>query len=76
MDNDNCKKDRIDNFLLEGWEPTPVEQALLNGTFKPTLKECQEVFEEITEDFLEIQDFNTAMQEIKCEIENRDNHSS
>lgn len=76
MDSDNCKQDRIDNFLLDGWEPTPVEQALMNGTFKPNLKECQEACEEIPEDFLEIQDFNTAMQEIKCEIENGDNHSS
>ena len=76
MYSDNCMKDRIDNFLLEGWEPTPVEQALMNGTFKPTLKEFQEAGEEIPKDFLEIQDFNTAMEEIKCEIENRDNLSS
>ena len=76
MDSDNWKKDRIDNFLLEGWEPTPVEQALMNSTFKPTLKECQEVCEEIPEDFLEIRDFNTAMEEIKREIENRDNDIS
>ena len=31
----------IGNFSLEGWEPTPVEQALMNGTFKPTLKESR-----------------------------------
>ena len=76
MDSDNYKKDRIDNFLLEGWEPTPIEQALINGTFKPTLKECQEVCEEIPEDFLEIQDFNNAMEEIKREIGSWDNQSS
>lgn len=70
MYSDNCMKDRIDNFLLEGWEPTPVEQALMNGTFKPTLKEFQEACEEIPKDFLEIQDFNTAMEEIKRDISN------
>ena len=61
-------KNRIDNFLLEGWIPTPVEQSLMDGTFKPSLNESMEACEEIPQDFLEIQDFNTAMEEIKSEI--------
>lgn len=63
-------KKSIGNFLLEGWTPTPVEQALMDGTFDKLLNESVETdSEEIPSDFLEVQDFDTAMEEIKSEID-------
>ena len=68
MKNKNHKS--IDNFILEGWTPTPVEQSLMDGTFNKLLEESDEQFsEDISSDFLEVQDFNTAMEEIKSEID-------
>lgn len=53
------------NFNLEGWIPTPVEQALMDGTFDELLNESAESdIEEIPSDFLAVQDFETAMEEI------------
>ncbi len=57
------------NFILEGWTPTPVEKALMNGTFEELLNESIDNNEEIPKDFLEIQDFDAAMEEIKQEID-------
>lgn len=58
------------NFLLEGWTPTPVEQALMNGTFDKLLNESVDTnADDISSDFLEVQDFDTAMEEIKSEID-------
>ena len=63
-------KKHIDNFLLEGWTPTPVEQALMSETFDKLLNESGNTdYESIPSDFLEVQDFNTAMEEIKSEID-------
>ena len=63
-------KKRIGNFILEGWKPTTVEQALIDGTFKELLSESiMDNDEEIPNDFLEVQDLNTAMEEIKNEID-------
>lgn len=63
-------KKSIGNFILEGWTPTPVEQALMDGTFEKLLNESVETDnEEIPSDFLELQDFDTAMEEIKSEID-------
>ena len=63
-------KKSIGNFILEGWKPTTVEQALIDGTFKELLSESiMDNDEEIPNDFLEVQDFNTAMEEIKNEID-------
>ena len=63
-------KKNLDNFLLEDWTPTLVEQALMNGDFKQILYETtNDSFEDISNDFLEIQDFDTAMYEIKDEID-------
>ena len=62
-------KKSIGNFILEGWTPTPVEQALIDGTFKELLNESIDNNEKIPNDFLEVQDFNTAMEEIKQEID-------
>ena len=76
MDNRNNKIDRIGNFLLDGWIPTPVEKAFMDGTFNPSSKEVMMTIAEIPEDFLEIQDFNNAMEEIKREIGSWDNQSS
>ena len=68
MKNKNHKS--IDNFILEGWTPTPVEQSLMDGTFDELLNESVEQFSEnIPSDFLEVQDFNAAMEEIKTEID-------
>lgn len=62
-------KKSIDNFMLEGWTPTPLEQSLMDGTFEKSLNESIDTNEEgIPSDFLEVQDFNTAMEEIKREI--------
>lgn len=57
------------NFILEGWTPTTVEKALINGTFEELLNESIDNNEEIPKDFLEIQDFDAAMEEIKQEID-------
>lgn len=63
-------KKSIDNFMLEGWTPTPLEQSLMDGTFENSLNESIDTNEEeIPSDFLEVQDFNTAMEEIKREID-------
>ena len=63
-------KKSIGNFLLEGWTPTPVEQALIDGTFDKLLNESVDTdIEDIPSDFLEVQDFDTAMEEIKSEID-------
>ena len=63
-------KKSIGNFILEGWKPTTVEQALIDGTFKELLSESiMDNDEEIPNDFLEVQDLNTAMEEIKNEID-------
>lgn len=60
----------IGNFILENWTPTSVEQALMDGTFDKLLNESVDTDnEEIPSDFLEIQDFNTAMEDIKMEID-------
>lgn len=62
-------KKSIGNFILEGWKPTPVERALVDDTFKELLSESiMENDEKIPNDFLEVQDFNTAMEEIMNEI--------
>lgn len=63
-------KNRIDNFILEGWTPTPLEQSLMDGTFDKMLLESENINSEpIPKDFLEVQDFNTAMEDIKAEID-------
>ena len=63
-------KNRIDNFLLEGWIPTPVEQSLMDGTFNDLINESvEQSFEDIPSDFLELQEFHTAMEDIKSEID-------
>jgi hypothetical protein len=66
----NMKKS-IGNFFLDGWTPTSVEYALMNGNFDKLLKEADiDNSEGIPSDFLEVQDFNTAMDEIKNELDN------
>ena len=63
-------KKNIGNFILEGWIPTPVEQALIGDSFNKLLKESADAdCENIPSDFLEVQDFDTAMEEIKSEID-------
>ena len=63
-------KKNIDNFILEGCPLTPAEQALMDGTLEQLLSESiSDSFEDIPSDFLEVQDFDTAMQEIKDEID-------
>ena len=63
-------KKNIGNFILKGWTPTPVEQALMDGTFDKLLNESVNTeYENIPNDFLEVQNFDTAMEEIKSEID-------
>lgn len=63
-------KKSIDNFILEGWIPTPLEQSLMDDTLEQLLlKSTDDSFEDIPSDFLEVQDFDDAMEEIKAEIE-------
>ena len=63
-------KKRIDNFILEGCPLTPLEQALMDGTFDRMITESTgQVFDEIPSDFLEVQDFDAAMEDIKSEID-------
>ncbi len=62
-------KKSIDNFILEGWEPTPLERSLMDGTFGQMITEsADQAIDEIPSDFLEVQDFDAAMEDIKSEI--------
>ena len=48
-------KKNIGNFMLEGWIPTPVEQALMNGSFNSLVEESVDInSEDIPSDFLEV----------------------
>lgn len=45
-------KNSIGNFLLEDWTPTPLEQAIMDGTIDEFLAESAEMdTEEIPDDF-------------------------
>lgn len=56
----------IEKLIKQGYKPTPLEESLMNGTFKPCL---DEEIEEIPEDILDVQDFHTAMDELRKEID-------
>lgn len=61
---------KIGNFILEEWIPTQVEQSLIDGTFNELINESmEESLNDIPSDFLQLQDFDTAMEEIKSEID-------
>lgn len=63
-------KDSIGKFLLEDWTPTPFGQALKDGTSDEFQAESVEMDkEEIPDDFLEVQDFDTDMEELKAELD-------
>lgn len=69
-------KKYIGNFLLKGWTPTPLEQALMDGNIDQYLAEATDLDDgEISTDFLEVQDFDTAMEEIKAELDDDINAS-
>lgn len=62
-------KKRIGNFILEGWKPTPVEKALMNDYLEQMVNESADSdTSDIPSDFLEVQDYDAAMEEIKSEI--------
>lgn len=55
-------KKRIDNFILEGCPLTPLEQALMDGSFDRMITEsADQAIDDIPSDFLEVQDFDAAM---------------
>lgn len=63
-------KKSIDNFIIEGCPLTPAEQALMDGSLEQLLLEStDDSFEDIPSDFLEVQDFDEAMKDIKAEID-------
>lgn len=69
-------KKSIGNFSLEGWTPTPLEQALMDGTIDEYLAAAANPDdEEIPSDFLEVQEFGEAMEEVKAELEDDINAS-
>lgn len=69
-------KKSIGNFLLEGWTPTPLEQALMDGTIDEYLAVAANPDDEkIPSDFLEVQEFGEAMEEVKAELEDDINAS-
>ena len=69
-------KKSIGNFSLEGWTPTPLEQALMHGTIDEYLATVANPDdEEIPSDFLEVQEFDEAMAEVKAELEDDINAS-
>ena len=60
----------IGNFILEGWIPSQVEQSLIDGTYNDLINESiEESLNDIPNDFLQLQDFDAAMEEIKSEID-------
>ena len=52
---------------IEGWKPTPLEEALMNGTFK---EDPNGKYLDIDKDLLNVMEFNEAMGELKREINN------
>ena len=54
---------------IEGWVPTPLEQALIDGTIDEVLAGMDLHPEEVPDDLLEFQEFGEAMDEIIREIE-------
>ena len=58
------------NICLDGWKPTPLEQALMDDTFDDLINESQGSIENVPSDLLEFQDFEDAMEEIKADIDN------
>lgn len=55
------------NTMIEGWTPSPLEQMLMDGTFKPLINEDNE--DMLPEDMLDVLDFRTAMDELIHEFD-------
>ena len=62
------------NIIIEGWEPTPVEKALMDGTFDEMVAGMDVDIEDIPDDLLDIKEFEEAMDDIKREIEQEFNN--
>lgn len=52
---------------FEGWEPTPAEHALLEGTLDNMLTDS--CAQEVPEDLLHFKEFGAAMEDIKRELD-------
>ena len=53
-------------MTIIGWEPTPLEQSLMDGTFDKEM-EGKEI-PDIPEDLIEVQEFGEAMEDLRREI--------
>lgn len=60
----------IGNFIIDDEQLSPLEKALRDGTFEQYVKNSgEDLSQDIPNDFLEVQDFDEAMEEIKKEID-------
>ena len=51
---------------IEGWEPTPVERALMEGTIDDLLSKSD--IQEVSEDLKQFKEFGEAIEDIKREL--------
>lgn len=53
-------------IIIEGWEPTPVEKSLLDGTLDSFLAGAD--IQDVPEDLRTFKEFGEAMEDIKREL--------
>lgn len=56
----------MNKIVIEGWEPTPVERALMEGTFDELITENS--VQEVPEDLKHFKEFGQAIENIKREL--------
>ena len=54
------------DLIIEGWEPTPLERALMEGTFNEMAEREEEP--QLPDDLMDVQPFEVAMEELREEI--------
>ena len=58
------------NIMIEGWEPTPLEQSIIDGSFDRIIDRiiAENAVPDIPEDLLDVQPFEDAMNDLRNEI--------
>lgn len=54
------------DLIIEGWEPNPLERALMEGTFDEMAEREEEP--QLLDDLMDVQQFEVAMEELREEI--------
>lgn len=55
------------DIMIEGWEPTPLEKSLMDGSFDKRII-TEGVQENIPDDLLQVQNFEDAIADLKNEV--------